>query len=182
VPTNGGVTGVDTKIDGDFDALNYGFATNIGYDLQLRGATVTPIFRLEYLGSEIDSFTEDGSSAFKLKFGDQSAQSLTTNVGLEAYYPISTSFGVISPNARAEYVHEFLADDNGVKVQYAFDPTDASEFRVTTQDPDRDYGVVGAGVAATLAAGWSAFLDWSTVVGLQDFTVNTFNLGFRKEF
>jgi outer membrane lipase/esterase len=182
VPTTPTATGVDEKLNGDFDAFNYGFATNVGYQLQWSGANLTPIVRAEYLRSDIDGFTEDGSSAVKLKFGDQTAESLTTNIGLEADYPISTSFGVISPNARAEYVHEFLGDDNGVKVQYAFDPTNTSEFRVTTEDPDRDYGIVGAGVAATLAGGWGAFLDWSTVVGLSNFSIYTFNLGFRKEF
>ena len=45
-----------------------------------------------------------------------------------------------------------------------------------------DVCIVGAGVAATLAGGWGAFLDWSTVVGLSNFSIYTFNLGFRKEF
>jgi hypothetical protein len=85
-------------------------------------------------------------------------------------------------------VHEFLNDQSGVRVHYTSDPTVApdgrpfSSFVISTDEVDRDYGIVGAGVAATFPAGWGAFVDYSAVVGLRDFSIHTVNFGVRKSF
>jgi outer membrane lipase/esterase len=173
---------VRSNAKGDFDAIHYGVAANVGYTIQLLGANVTPIARLEYLRAEIDGFTEDSPAAIELEFDDSDAESLPVNLGIEADYPISTPFGVIAPNIRAEYVHDFLTDDDGVLVRYAADTTQLSEFEVSTEDEDEDYGILGAGIAATLPAGWAAFVDYHTFVGLTNFTIHAVNVGFRKEF
>lgn len=183
IPSNNpAIAPIDTDATGDFDALHYGAAANVGYNLNVFGANVRPIGRVEYLRADIDGFTEDSSLGVNLTYDDQDAQSLTTNLGLEMDYPISTGIGVISPSVRAEYVHEFLNNEDGVRVSYAIDPANASAFEVSTEDPDRDYGILGAGLAATFPAGWGAFIDYSTVVGLSDFTVHTVNIGLRREF
>ena len=186
---------VESTAKGDFDAIHYGVAANVGYTIRLLGANVTPIARLEYLRAEIDGFTEDSPEAIELEFDDFDAELLPLNVGIEADYPISTRFGVIAPNIRAEYVHDFLTSDDGVLVRYAADNTDdvaptvspcpttpCSEFEVSTESEDEDYGILGAGVAATLPAGWSAFADYHTFVGLTNFTIHAVNVGFRREF
>jgi outer membrane autotransporter protein len=116
-----------------------------------------------------------------LKFGDQKADSFTTNLGVEVGYTLSTAYGVIKPSIRGEYIHEFLNDNNGVRVQYASDPT-GQNFRVIPEDPDRNYGLIGASVTGTMAAGWSAFADFETIVGLSNFDIYTFRAGVRREF
>jgi uncharacterized protein with beta-barrel porin domain len=173
---------VQSTAKGDFDAIHYGVATNVGYTIQLLGANVTPIARLEYLRAEIDGFTEDSPAAIELEFDDQDAESLPLSVGIEADYPISTQFGIVAPNVRAEYVHDFLDNEDGVLVRYAADNTQQSEFEVSTEDKDQDYGILGAGVATTFPAGWAAFVDYHTFVGLTNFTIHAVNVGFRKEF
>jgi len=167
---------------GDFDALHYGVAANFGWDIPIQAFTVTPLARVEFIRAEIDGFEEDGADGLNLEFDDHNSESLTTNLGLEASYSISTAFGVIVPSVRAEYVHDFLIDDDGADVSYAADPTGLSAFEITTEAADRDYGIVGAGVAATFPAGWAAFVDWNTFVGLSNFDIHTVNAGFRKEF
>ena len=173
---------VRSSAKGDFDAIHYGVAANVGYTIQLLGANVTPIARLEYLRAEIDGFTEDSPAAIELEFDDSDAESLPLNVGIEADYPISTQFGIIAPNVRAEYVHDFLDNDDGVLVRYAADTTQLSEFEVSTENKDQDYGILGAGLATTFPAGWAAFVDYHTFVGLTNFTIHAVNVGFRKEF
>lgn len=183
IPSNNpAIAPIDTDATGDFDAWHYGAAANVGYNLTLFGANVRPIGRVEYLRAEIDGFTEDSSMGVNLTFDDQDAQSLTTNLGVELDYPISTGIGVISPSVRAEYVHEFLNDEDGVRVRYATDPANVSAFEVSTESPDRDYGILGAGLAATFPGGWGAFVDYNTLVGLSDFTVHTVNIGLRRQF
>ena len=174
---------IDDTATGDFDAFQYGFAGDVGYEIPVRGATITPLFRLEYLAAEIDGFTEsdiDGSLA--LRYDDQDADSFTTSLGVEGAYPISTGFGIVQPSVRAEWVHEFIDDQDGVFIQYANDPTGTSRFEVSSEDVDQDYAVVGAAVTGTFAGGWAAFLDYETVLALSDFDIHTINVGLRKEF
>ena len=180
IPSDGDL--VETTARGDFDAFHYGAAANVGYTIRRFGANLTPIARLEYLRAEIDGFTEDSPEAIELTFDDQDADSLTLNAGFEADYPISTGIGIIAPNVRAEYVHEFLGDEDGVLVRYAADPEQLSQFEVSTEDRDQNYGILGAGVAATLQGGWAAFVDYHTFVGLSNFDIHTVNVGLRMEF
>jgi outer membrane autotransporter protein len=173
---------IETKAKGDLDAIHYGVATNVGYTIRRFGANLTPIARLEYLRAEIDGFTEDSPEAIELTFDDHDADSFTLNLGLEADYPISTGFGIIAPNIRAEYVHDFVGDADGVLVRYAADPTQLSEFEASTEDKDQDYGILGAGAALTLQGGWAAFVDYHTFVGLDNFDIHTVNAGLRLQF
>jgi len=182
VSANPAVPSENRTAKGDFDALHYGVAANFGWDIPIQAFTVTPLARVEFVRAEIDGFEEDGADGLNLEFDDHNAESLTTNLGLEATYSISTAFGVIVPSVRAEYVHDFLIDDDGADVSYAADPTGLSAFEITTEAADQDYGIVGAGAAATFPAGWAAFVDWNTFVGLSNFDIHTVNVGFRKEF
>lgn len=170
--------------DGSFDTFQYGVAARVGYDYtpeQVEGLTVTPIAGVEYLRAEVDGFTENGAQGLDLEFDDFDAESLTSNLGLEATYSISTGIGIITPGINGRWVHEF-AEEDGPKVVYANDPTGLSEFTISSDNVDEDYGIVGASVAAQFAAGWAAFVDYATPVGLDDFTVHQINFGFRKEF
>jgi len=46
----------------------------------------------------------------------------------------------------------------------------------------RDWATLAASVAAALPGGWSAFLDYETVLGLSDIEEHTFTAGARLEF
>ena len=186
IPDETGVLGGDIfrTADGSFDTFQYGIAARVGYDYtpgQVEGLTVTPIAGIEYLRAEVNGFTEDGAQGLDLEYDDFNVDSLTSNLGLEATYSISTGIGIITPGINGRWVHEF-ADDNGPDVVLANDPTGLSEFSITSDKIDRNYGVIGASVAAQFAGGWAAFVDYATPVGLDDFTVHQINFGFRKEF
>lgn len=172
---------VDEEAEGDFDAWQYGAAANVGYDTFVGPVRLTPRAQLEYLHADIDGFTEDGVEGLNLEFDDQDVDSLVIRPGVEAAYPISLDFGVISPYVWAEYIHEFLDDDDGVEVRFAADPTNLSAFEITTQGQDQNYGAVGAGVTATLRGGLSLFAGYETLVGLDDFDVHRISVGLRKE-
>jgi uncharacterized protein YhjY with autotransporter beta-barrel domain len=103
-----------------------------------------------YLRADIDGFTEKGANGLDLKFEDFNADSLTSNLGLEATYSISTGIGVITPGVNGRWVREF-ADDDGPDVVYANDPTCLSAFQIISDGVTRNYGVLGASVAAQFA-------------------------------
>jgi hypothetical protein len=66
-------------------------------------------------------------------------------------------------------------------VRYAADPF-RTEFFVATSQPDRDYGNFGAGVNVTFARGFSAFVDFDTVLGLDNIDRYLVTLGGRIQF
>lgn len=173
---------MDRIASGDFDAIQYSLTANIGYQYAFRGVELEPVARLRYLAAGIKGFTEAGADGLNLAYSDQDVDSLTTRLGLQASYAVSTPIGVVVPYARGEYVHEFLNDNDGAPVRYAADPTGLSEFVITTEDPDRNYGELGAGVALTLPQGWVTFLDYAAVVGFADFAIHTVAAGLRKDF
>jgi outer membrane autotransporter protein len=183
VPSNNpAVPSIDEKANSDTTAFQYSFAGNIGYEFNVRQFTITPVARLQYVNADVGSYEESGASPVNLKVGSQDATSLTTNAGLSLGYAFSTQYGVIEPTIRGEYVHEFENDDNGARIRYASDPTGTSAFNVITEDPNRNYGIVGAALTGTLAGGWAAFTDFETVVDFGKFDIYTFRAGFRKEF
>lgn len=167
--------------EGDFDALQYSIAANVGYQYTIGGVDLLPVARIRYLAADIDGFTEAGAGGMNLQYDDQDVDSLTTRVGLQASYAVDTPVGVVVPYVRGEYVHEFLNDNDGAPVRYAADPTGFSNFVITTEDPDRNYGDLGAGIALTLPHGWVTFVDYAAVVGFSDYTIHTVAAGFRKD-
>jgi outer membrane autotransporter protein len=173
---------VNEKAKSDTTAFQYQFAGNLGYDFNVGQFTITPVTRVQYIKADIGSYEESGASPVNLKVGSQDATSLTTNLGASLGYAFSTPYGVVEPTIRAEYVHEFENDEDGASIRYASDPTGLSTFNVITEDPNRNYGIVGAALTGTLAGGWSAFADFETVVGFGKFDIYTFRAGFRKEF
>jgi uncharacterized protein with beta-barrel porin domain len=179
---NPALPNVNAHANSDTTAFQYGFASDLGYEFNIGAFTITPVSRVQYVKADVSSYEESGASPLNLKVGSQDATSLTTNAGLSLGYTVSTQYGVLEPTIRAEYVHEFENDDNGAKIRYIADPTATSAFNIITENPNRNYGIVGAALTGTLAGGWSAFTDFETVVGMGNFDIYTLRAGFRKTF
>lgn len=180
IPSMGTAAAVDRFAESEFDSAQWGVSANLGYERSFGPVQVQPIVRVNYLGASIDGATETGAGGLNLAYGDQDVNSLTTRIGLQAAYSVSTAFGILVPYARGEYVHEFLNDPDGTSVRYAADPTGLSAFVAATDEVDRNYGTVGGGLALTLPAGWAAFVDYDALVGFRDLTSHTVSAGFRK--
>lgn len=179
---NDDVASIDATANGDFDARHYGAALNVGHQIGFGAWSITPVGRLEYAKADFDGFTESGNSNWNLTFDDFDAESLRSNLGVEASYTLSTEAGVYVPALRAEYVHEFLNDDDGAQVAYAVDGTGLSSVTLVNEGADEDYGIVGASIVAQGTRGMSAFVDYSTVVALDDYDIHQITAGVRWEF
>jgi outer membrane autotransporter protein len=172
---------VNRTAKGDTDGWQYTFNGGAGYDARFGALTVTPYVRVEYLHLDIDAYTETGANGLDLKVQKQTVESLLTVLGGRTSYAISTPFGVLLPQIRAEWRHEVLDDQRSIKAQFANDPFNVP-FLIATDSPDRDYFALGAGIAAALARGVSAFIDFETIVGLKNVTNHNFIAGVRFEF
>ncbi|MEW5686381.1 MAG: autotransporter outer membrane beta-barrel domain-containing protein [Pseudomonadota bacterium] len=131
----------------------------------------------------LDGFSETGAEGLNLAFGKQSADSFQVILGFDVSKAVSTQSGIISPYARVQSVYETLDNRRSVAVRYAADTTGFFRgVRLTTSAPDRWRMLLGGGIAAQFAGGWSAFADAEATLGLRDTRSATFTLGARKEF
>jgi outer membrane lipase/esterase len=166
---------------GDTDGNEFKFGVNAGYDFLLGRFTVGPRVGVLYRETTIDGFRESGRTGLELDYDNQNIQSLTTTVGVFGSVAISTGFGVIVPQASAEYVHEFLDDQRSVGFRLVQDVAQR-RFLFQTDPPDRDYFNLGVGVSMVLANGFQPFLNFRELVGYRDRSSHTVTLGLRIPF
>jgi outer membrane autotransporter protein len=164
--------------DAEGDSLGFEFQASLsgGYDFTFDNITVGPRVGVHYLRTEIDGFTETGTP-LALSYEDQVEDSLTTTAGLQASVAISTDFGVVVPQANAEYVHEFLNDRRTIDAT----ATDGTPISFVTDPPDRNYFNVGGGVVFILPDGIAPFLDYSAQVANRFEELHTITAGVRFE-
>ncbi len=183
----GGITSVNQRLDGDTDGTQYSFSLGGGYDFNHKAFTFGPYGRVTYIRTDIDSFTEDASapgapgSEWRLEIESQDIKSLTTILGGQASYAISTRWAVFMPQARVEWEHEYSNNSRLIKAAFVED-AGGVPFAVSTDDPDRDYLNFGIGISAVFAGGKTAFIDYEKTLGFDDWTSNTITFGLRLEF
>jgi outer membrane autotransporter protein len=179
LPAAGLTVGGSTTGDTDGDEFRVG--VNTGYDFVLGRFTVGPRAGVLYRETTIDGFRESGRTGLELAYDNQNIQSLTTTVGLYGSVALSTGFGVIVPQATAEYVHEFLDDQRSVGFRLVQDPAQ-TRFLFQTDPPDRDYFNLGVGVAMVLPNGLQPYLNFRELIGYKDRSSHTVTLGLRVPF
>ncbi len=171
----------DEKASGDTEGTEISVSLGGGYDFNRNGFAFGPYGRINYVSADVDGYTENTSTGLELVYDDQSVDSMTTLLGGQLSYAISTSRGVFTPQLRFEWAHEFKDDSRFIKARFLYDPTETS-FRLSTDDPDRDYFNLGAGVSATFGAGKSGYIYYEALLGQEDVKQHSLAVGFRLEF
>lgn len=167
--------------EADPDGFEVSLGVNAGYDYSRGPLTLTPQLRLNYTHATVDDYTETGVGGINLAFEEQNIDSFTTHLGGQGSYAVNTRFGVLLPQLRLEWAHEFADDSRDIEARFVNDPT-GTRFRVPTDAPDRDFFNIGAGLSALFPGGRTAFVQYDTMLGRNDFTQHTVNLGVRLEF
>jgi len=186
-PTGGMVT-IDQVAQADSDGTWYGFSLSTGYDFYVAGLTVGPIARLNYSRADLDGYQENidntaAGSGLALSVEGQKITSFSTVLGGQASYAISLPWGVVLPQLRLEWEHEFENASRTIRANFLEDPTpdDTSQIQLLTDAPDRDFFNIAAGVSAVFRRGLSAFVQYQTVIGLADVNSHHVALGLRIE-
>jgi uncharacterized protein with beta-barrel porin domain len=182
----GMITTVNQTAQGDTHSTQYAFSIGAGYDFPVRGFTVTPFTRLEYSRLNINGYQEAinntaNGSGLALEFDDQHVDSLISVLGGQASYAISTGIGVLLPQVRAEWRHEFKNDARTIMSGFVNDPTN-TPLALRTDRPDRNFFTLGTSLSATFRGGVAAFVSYETVVGLAQVTAHSVVGGVRLEF
>jgi outer membrane autotransporter protein len=169
----------------DPNGHQYSFSVGAGYEFRQGAWTFGPVARLQYFRLDIDGFQETINNqnpgfGWALAQASQDVESFTTVLGGRASYAISTGLGVLLPQVRIEWEHEFKNDSRRLTARFVNDPAGQPIF-FTTDNPDRNYANLGVSLSATLRPGIAAFIDYETVLGLANFSGNFITLGVRGE-
>ncbi len=172
---------VDTKARGDTDGRQWGVTLSTGYELHWQALNFTPYARFSYLRLNVDDYRETGGSGWALRFDDQDIESMKSVAGARISYAMSLPWGVLSPQVYGEWHHEFRDPGRNIKASFMGDPA-AQQFSIFVPRPDRDYGLVGGTLTATLARGVSAFIGYEALVGYDRITSHRVTFGGRLQF
>lgn len=164
------------------DGREYFGSVGIGYDADLDGFSVGPYARLRITKSRVDSYAEaDGGSGLGLRVSKAKSTSMVSILGLRASYAMSQSWGVVLPQARVEFEHEFDDDARATTTSLLLDPG-RNGFVVRNDAPDRNAFNLGAGLLFVLPNGWMPYVDYEGLVGYRDASRHRVTAGIRVEF
>lgn len=190
-PQNRTLTG-DT--DGDYTSVG----ASAGYEINRGNWDFNTTLSLSYRDISIDGFDEvdsDPLGGLALRYSEQSIESLRSIVGFSATGYFSQSFGILSPQFRIEWHHEFEDDPVLLRAKYIVedllgtvppgDFTGASCLSCATfasDQIDTDFGIIGIGLSAVFSRRIQIYGVYDALIGMDDMTSNAFSLGLRGQF
>ncbi|WP_398483800.1 autotransporter domain-containing protein [Tardiphaga sp.] len=152
--------------DATFSGDHYAIRGTLGTDIRVRGWVVTPEIGLQYMRVMTDGFTERGSAA-ALIVGADSSESLRSSVGARFAFDYAISGGMVTPELRFAWLHEFSDGIRGINASFA-DTTLPGSFVTSTASGIRDRGVLGAGLSGKLAPLTVLSVNYDAIVGGSD--------------
>ncbi len=151
-----------------------------GYDFYFGAWGIGPHAQFDFSDIDIDGFTDTDGGGFAITYGDQSITSAQSVLGAHASYAASMSWGVLVPQARLEWVHEFEDESRSIPANFVSSP--AAPFTFVTDDPDRNFGRLGLSLVAVLPNGIMPFADYQYQFGHDLRVAHSVSAGLRFEF
>ncbi len=176
-----GSTRINRTAVGSTSGNQYSVSMSAGYSFYKNAWNITPNTSFTYMSTKIDNFTESGAGDFNFFYSDQDLESLVWSAGLRVSKAISMKKGVITPQFDFDYNYQGLNDNSFITARFIEAPDDQL-FILETDTPDRSYGSAGIGLVYISANGRQAYFNYRTVLGLEGFSVGTYNIGARFEF
>lgn len=182
-----GAGAVDRTGRGETDGTQWSFGFGTGWDFNRGGFTFGPHLGSYYYDVEVDAFNETGAGGLDVAIDDQSTQSFTVNAGGHLSYAWLTDWGVLVPNLKVDWVHEF--ENNSETLAFRFindpfvgDPSDPSPTITLRSDrPDSNYFIWSVGTSAQFIYGVSGFVNFQSYAGYDNVDISEWSAGLRWE-
>lgn len=171
----------------DYDGQQWSGMLGAGYTLSNGPLSYGPVARIEYTDASVDGYRESMSNpsasggAWATRIDDFDQDSLTSTLGADISYALSTNWGVVVPQLHASWVHQYRNSALNVTGAFLDDPTQ-SLFNIVSDKPDTDYFNTRLGVSAQMAGGVSAFFYYEKILGYRDLDLDAFGAGVRMLF
>jgi outer membrane lipase/esterase len=171
----------DTAL-GETSSRQQGASFGGGYGFMASRWQAGPYARVSVSRTTVNAFTEQKNPTdSQLSVQAQRVNSLVSVLGAQASYAASQTWGVLMPSARLEWEHQYKDDrTHNILSTFAGDPS-ASLINLSTTPPDRNYFNLGAGLAAHMGLGRSAYVHYQTVLGRSGQTSHAITAELRVE-
>ncbi|HET8707783.1 MAG TPA: autotransporter domain-containing protein [Pseudomonadales bacterium] len=178
-----------TDVSGDFTADAKGktnsdqavASATVSYDWSSAGYTVTPFFSVDWNSNHLDAFEENGGGGWELAFDKQSTSSVLTSLGARGQFAKSYRWGVLQPSASLAWKHEMKGQRDPIVARFAFDTDTNNTFDLNADSPDKTYFSLGLGSTFVFTRGWSAYVNYDRLIGLEHITSQQLTFGGRLE-
>ncbi|MEX2148650.1 MAG: autotransporter outer membrane beta-barrel domain-containing protein [Steroidobacteraceae bacterium] len=170
-------------VEGDADGDVQWTSLNGGFDIDRGAFNFGPYAGLTKTRATVDGYTERdlNGSGLNMIFAETKRDSLLGHAGLRASYVASTGIGIVIPQLRVEFHHEFEEDAQDAIAQFALDSS-GTEYQLLGDEPDTDSINAGFSIAFVLPNGWMPFFDWSVLLEDDVLDRQRATLGLRVEF
>jgi outer membrane autotransporter protein len=176
-----GATTVSKTARADTDSGLLALSLGGGYEVATQsGITAEASVRFTYVDSTIDGYNETGADELNLKLKDQNIDVLTSSLGGRVSWPFSLKWGVLVPQFNLSWEHEFDDGAHQIKGSFVADRFQ-TRFAFDTDEPDRDYFGLSLGVSAIWPGGSTAFAQYQSTLGRDNFSDYNVALGLRVE-
>ncbi|MCF6319591.1 MAG: autotransporter outer membrane beta-barrel domain-containing protein [Proteobacteria bacterium] len=165
----------------DTNANQYSVSMSTGYSFYKNAWNITPNASFSYVRTTIDGFTETGADAFSFIFEEQKLDSLVWSTGISISKAISLKKGVLTPQFDFNYNYESKNNAQDIIARFVNAPSDQL-FIIKTDSPDRSFASAGIGLVYISANGKQAYINYRSILALEDFSRGTINIGMRFEF
>ncbi len=171
------------KAKADTESDQYAASLGLGYSLQMQGFDLNPFAQVSYTRLEIDSYSERGAGGLNLNIDNQDVESLESVLGARLAYVWSQPFGVLMPQFRAEWHHEFKENSRTIKTSFVNDINNTQNIlKVRNDKPDRDFAIIGIGLSGVFQGGLQIFAAFETLLAQEDTSSHKFTAGLRLPF
>jgi uncharacterized protein YhjY with autotransporter beta-barrel domain len=186
-----------SESDGDHTT----FSATAGWQIFRDAWLIQPTLGVSFRNYQIDGYVEQDSmtnGGMELRYGDQDIDSFRSVLGLQVSRASNRDFGVIRPWFTVEWYHEFEDDPNVFAAKYAQEDVLAATnpglgfnssltgclscFSIASDEPDTDFGVVGAGIAFVFPNFLQMLVYYEGLVGYNDLTSHAITFNFRSQF
>lgn len=183
------------------DGKHTTFSATAGWQIFRDAWLFQPTLGVSFRNYQIDGYSEQDTMAnggMELRYGDQDIDSLRGVLGLQVSRASNREFGVMRPWFTMEWYHEFEDEASTFAAKYAQEDVLAgtnpgfgfsssltgclSCFTISSEEPDTDFGVVGAGLSFVFPNFVQLLLYYEGLVGYKDLTSHAVTINFRSQF
>ncbi|MER8753113.1 putative Ig domain-containing protein [Mesorhizobium sp. M1050] len=165
---------------GERDGGQWFASVSAGRKFEIQEWQISPYARLDIAKATLDAFAESGDPSSALHYGEQDISTTTGNLGLTLAYGFAADFGVVSPQVRIEYQHDFQGD-SAITMNYA-DMFGGPIYHTSIDGLGKDRFMLGLGVNVQTVQDFNVRLEYRGLFGSDGDTDNGFLVNLGKNF
>jgi outer membrane autotransporter protein len=163
--------------NGSPSGMEYSGQLNLGYDLGISDYEVNLFLSGQWTQVDVNGFNETGSGA-PLTFPNQGEAYLGSDLGFRLSHGWQMGKMKLSPSLNAAWEHVYQGNLDSLIANFGT----GDNFTVLGADTGADAAVLGAGLNAEFAGGFSLYFDYQGKLGMTDYSEQSLSGGINVAF